>query len=73
MQALAGAWRDWCSVHCVTDPEALLQSTPYLMDVVNDPLGDDERAWRLLVLEDAGELMARVGPRRGRARGCRAC
>ena len=28
------------------------------MVVVNDPLGDDERAWRLLVLEDAGELMA---------------
>jgi hypothetical protein len=58
VQALAGAWRDWCSVHCVTDPEALLQSTPYLMDVLNHPLGDDERAWRLLVLEDAGELMA---------------
>ena len=58
VQVLAGAWRDWCSVHCVTDPEALLQSTPYLMDVVDDPLGDDERAWRLLVLEDAGELMA---------------
>jgi hypothetical protein len=57
VQTLAKAWRDWCSVHCVTDPEALLQSTPYLMDVVNDRIGDDERAYRLVVLEDAGELM----------------
>jgi ATPase family associated with various cellular activities (AAA) len=58
VQTLAKAWRDWCSVHCITDPEALLQSTPYLMDVVNDRIGDDERAYRLIVLEDAGELMA---------------
>jgi len=57
VQALARAWRTWCSVHCVTDPENLLRSTPYLMDVVNDDIGDDERAWRLVVLEDAGELM----------------
>jgi hypothetical protein len=57
VQALAKAWRDWCSVHCVTDPEDLLRSTPYLMDVVNEPIGDDERAYRLIVLEDAGELM----------------
>jgi hypothetical protein len=58
VQALAKAWRSWCSVHCITDPEALLQSTPYLMDVANDRLGDDERTYRLIVLEDAGELMS---------------
>jgi hypothetical protein len=58
VQALARSWRSWCSVHCVTDPEDLLRSTPYLMDVVGDPLGDDARDWRLIVLEDAGELMA---------------
>jgi ATPase family associated with various cellular activities (AAA) len=58
VQALARAWRSWCSVHCVTDPELLLCSTGYLMDVVNDPLGEDERSWRLVVLEDAGELMS---------------
>jgi ATPase family associated with various cellular activities (AAA)/Domain of unknown function (DUF5925) len=57
VQALARAWRSWCSVHCVTDPENLLHSTSYLMDVVTDSIGDDERAWRLVVLEDAGELM----------------
>jgi hypothetical protein len=58
VQALARAWRSWASVHCVTDPEQLLQSTAYLMDVANDDLGEDERAYRLIVLEDAGELMS---------------
>jgi hypothetical protein len=58
VQALARAWRSWCSVHCVTDPEDLLRGTAYLMDVVNDDIGDDERDWRLIVLEDAGELMS---------------
>jgi hypothetical protein len=58
VQALARAWRSWCSVHCVTDPEDLLRATAYLMDVVNDEIGDDERDWRLVVLEDAGELMS---------------
>jgi hypothetical protein len=57
VQALARAWRTWCSVHCVTDPENLLHRTSYLMDVVDDDLGEDERPWRLVVLEDAGELM----------------
>jgi hypothetical protein len=57
VQALARAWRSWCSVHCVTDPENLLRSTSYLMDVVTEGIGDDERPWRLVVLEDAGELM----------------
>src|SRR3954447_15857364 len=62
VQALAKAWRSWCSVRCVTDPEGLLRSTPYLMDVVNDPIGDDERDHRLIVLEDAGELMSAPAP-----------
>ena len=57
VQALARAWRSWASVHCVTDPENLLRDTSYLMEVVTDSIGDDERDWRLLVLEDAGELM----------------
>jgi len=42
----------------VTDPEALLQGTAYLMDVATRPLDSDAAPWRLIVLEDAGELMA---------------
>src|SRR4051794_31770662 len=59
VQALARAWRSWCSVHCVTDPENLLRNTGYLMDVATDEPDEDEATdWRLVVLEDAGELMA---------------
>jgi hypothetical protein len=58
VQAVARAWKDWCSVHCITDPDALLSSTGYLMDVATDSIGDDQRSHRLIVLEDAGELMA---------------
>jgi hypothetical protein len=57
VQALAKAWASWCSVHCVTDPENLLNRTSYLMDVLDEALDEDEREWRLVVLEDAGELM----------------
>ncbi|XAY07731.1 hypothetical protein DSM112329_04621 [Paraconexibacter sp. AEG42_29] len=58
LQALTRAWRPWCTAHYVTDPEALLQGTAYLMDVATRRLGDEQRPWRLIVLEDAGELMA---------------
>ncbi|HEX6389869.1 MAG TPA: DUF5925 domain-containing protein [Solirubrobacteraceae bacterium] len=55
LRALARAWEPWATTHYVTDPEQLLRGTGYLMEVATD--GDDER-WRLVVLEDAGELMA---------------
>jgi ATP-dependent 26S proteasome regulatory subunit len=59
LQALARAWRSWCSVHCITDPEDLLRNTGYLMDVATrEPAEDEHTDWRLIVLEDAGELMA---------------
>jgi hypothetical protein len=62
LRALARAWRGWCSAHCILDPDALLSPDPrYLVDVVER---DDEKDWRLLVLEDAGEL-ARLATGRG--------
>ena len=57
MRALARAWRPWCELHVVLDPENLLASPSYLMELV---LGDDdERAgrWRCLLLEDCDELV----------------
>ncbi len=62
LRALAWEWRDWCELHYVLDPEALFGQDPaYLVDVA---LGDDRLrghrdpdAWRLLVLEDTGELL----------------
>jgi hypothetical protein len=53
---LAYAWRDWCHFDYVLDPERLFHDPGYLMSLV---LGDDEedRPWRLLVLEDCDELL----------------
>jgi hypothetical protein len=58
LRALVRSWRTWCSAHYVTDPERFLSGTSYLMEVATAHRGEDEPPWRLLVLEDAGELMA---------------
>lgn len=73
LRALGLEWRDWCELHYVTDPERLLGGDgSYMMDLL---LGSDELdwisaqddaalRWRLLVLEDAGELLAADAPAR---------
>ncbi|MCW2973676.1 MAG: ATPase [Thermoleophilia bacterium] len=67
VRALARAWRSWCDVHVVVDPEALMRDPNYLMGVITArsfeedlPVGAvrAERRSRLIVLEDAGELLA---------------
>jgi ATPase family protein associated with various cellular activities (AAA) len=59
LRALARAWRSWCRVHYITDPETFFGSHPqYMLDLVLDEDDDeDEELWRLLVLEDTGELL----------------
>ena len=56
VRALARAWREWTSVHYVTDPERFLTSPSYLLDVATHD--EEERRVRLVLLEDAGELMS---------------
>jgi hypothetical protein len=58
LRALARAWRGWCSLHYVTDPDEFLTGTDYLMSVATNVPDEGEPAWRLVVLEDAGELMS---------------
>jgi hypothetical protein len=63
LRALAWEWREWCDFHVITDPDNFFGSSPhYLMDVLmgnRDPENSDESdRWRLLVLEDTGELLA---------------
>jgi hypothetical protein len=58
LRALARAWAPWCSSHFIMDPEELLgRGGAYLLDVLSWD-GDDEDRWRLVILEDAGELIA---------------
>lgn len=70
VRALARAWRDWCHVEYVADPETFFGQAAYMMHVLirghddvpsggDDEGEDDDEPWRLLVLEDAGELLAR--------------
>lgn len=56
LRTLALAWREWCQVDCVLDPERLFNDVGYLMDVA---IGkeDEQEQWRLLLLEDCDELI----------------
>ena len=64
LRALAYAWRNWCRMETVLDPERLLEEPSYLMQVA---LGDDDEyderssaeapQHRLLVLEDCDEMI----------------
>jgi hypothetical protein len=60
VRALAWEWRDWCRLHYVTDPEQLLsQRSRYLLDVLlAEDTGLGAGAWRLLLMEDTGEMLA---------------
>lgn len=63
LRSLADAWRDWCQVDYVLDPERLFASPGYLMETAlgqhGDDVADDRSATRrrLLVLEDCDELI----------------
>ena len=58
LRALAREWRGWCDTHFITDADAFLGGhTSYLLNAL---LRSDQRdvRWRLIVLEDSGELLA---------------
>jgi hypothetical protein len=56
LRSLAHAWRSWCRMEVVLDPERLLGDSAYLANFV---IGEDDegRRWRLVVLEDCDELI----------------
>jgi hypothetical protein len=60
LRALASEWRDWCRLRYVSDPERLLNDPGYLVDLIHTRPGlrQDGDDWRLVVLEDTGELLA---------------
>ena len=55
LRALAREWRRWCDLHVVVDAERFLSTTCY-MDEVLGHRAQGER-WRLIALEDTGELL----------------
>jgi hypothetical protein len=61
LRALARAWKNWCDVNVVVDPEVFFgHQTSYLMDVLFSAAQQPASAGRarLLVLEDSGELLS---------------
>jgi hypothetical protein len=68
LRALAWEWRAWCELHYMIDPEVFFgHRADYMVEVLleNDDLVQFDEArpasadkWRLLVLEDTGELLA---------------
>ncbi|MBE1465384.1 DUF5925 domain-containing protein [Kibdelosporangium phytohabitans] len=57
LRAIAQSWREWCEVDCVLDPERLFDSPSYLLQVALEENNDDDKPWRLLLLEDCDELI----------------
>jgi len=65
LRALARQWSPWCRVHYITDPESFLGTDArYLLSVLLEDVAatlesdDDQERWRLISLEDTGELLA---------------
>ena len=67
-RALARAWAPWCRTTVVAEPERLFGSAGLMFDLVTAEPEDDEsvddptsdastRRWRLLIVEDADELL----------------
>ena len=59
LRSIAWEWRQWCSFHYITDPEAFFGGTPrYMLNVLLDDDDEGDARWRLLIPEDTGELLS---------------
>jgi Domain of unknown function (DUF5925) len=68
IRSLAWAWRDWCRFEYVIDPEQLFGKGSYPTEVVLNRMpghllfeDKPDSEWRLLIVEDSGEMMAMDG------------
>jgi hypothetical protein len=63
LRALCREWREWCTTEYIVDPDNAFGSDPsYLMQLLltgsEEPESDEgEQRWKLLILEDTGELI----------------
>jgi ATPase family associated with various cellular activities (AAA) len=77
LRALAGSWAKWCEPQYIVDPEVFFGQRPdYMLEVLLDQTDEDRQDateqgtesrqnWRLLILEDTGELLAADAKERG--------
>ncbi len=57
IRAMLNSWERWCGAIYVTDPEEFFGHAAYMLHVLLGSVSDQTR-WRLVVIEDAGELLA---------------
>lgn len=58
LRAQAWSWRRWAEFSYIAHPEVFLGSeSGYLLDVALTPARHDMDSWRVLVLEDTGEML----------------
>ena len=64
LRALAHEWREWCELHYIADPESFFgDHASYMMQVLmgntyKEIGAKHEPDWRVIVLEDCGEMLA---------------
>lgn len=68
LRALLHSWKDWCTPEYILDPENLFGgSQGYMADLVlrgsseydeEEPNNEQSGKWKLLILEDSGELLS---------------
>ena len=60
LRCLGTEWADWCRLVNVLDPDVMFRETEALITVMRGSWQENEEdeRWRLIVLEDAGELIA---------------
>ncbi len=56
LRSLAKQWQKWCQLDFVLDPERLFATPGYLIEVIMGE-DDDDKPWRMLLLEDCDELI----------------
>jgi hypothetical protein len=63
LRALAEENAGWCRIHYVLDPENFFSEGDYLLSVILGggelPANSNTPPWRVIVLEDAGEMLAK--------------
>lgn len=69
IRSLASEWRKWCDFHIIMDPDVMLNNGSYITQAV---LSESQKPWKMIVLEDCGELIedrpANAGSNQGLAR-----
>lgn len=55
LRAMAREWKDWCTMHYVSDAETLLSAPGYLLQVGGQ--GGTDKPWRLIVAEDSDTFL----------------